>query len=149
MHLQLTLAKHKGEMMGIMVMESGYGSAIPACVIAHMSKTGAAARSGLLNVGDHIISMNGVSLVGMPQKACIEQIKVSEWTHIRCYELWAHKHFLCVAVSYTSCRFLPKPLSYVHVVYWQRRNDANHELDKNLLREYEISPPEVPHQECG
>jgi len=113
MHLQLTLAKHKGEMMGIMVMESGYGSAIPACVIAHMSKTGAAARSGLLNVGDHIISMNGVSLVGMPQKACIEQIKVSECTHVRCYELWAHKHILCVAVSYTSCRFLPKPLSYI------------------------------------
>ena len=63
--------------MGVMVMESGYGSAIPTCVIAHMSKTGAVAKSGLLNVGDHIISLNGVSLVGMPMKACIEQIKVN------------------------------------------------------------------------
>ena len=62
--------------MGIMVMESGYGSAIPACVIAHMNKTGSAAKSGLLNVGDHIISLNGVSLVGMPRKLCNEQIKV-------------------------------------------------------------------------
>lgn len=79
--MQLTLAKHKGEMMGIMLMESGYGSAIPSCVIAHMSKTGAAARSGLLNVGDHIISVNGVSLVGMPQKACIDQIKVGMNVH--------------------------------------------------------------------
>lgn len=73
---QLTLAKHKGELMGMMVMESGYGSAIPSCVIAHLSKSGAAIRSGLLNVGDHIISINGVNLVGMPKKACIEQLKV-------------------------------------------------------------------------
>ena len=60
----------------MMVMESGYGSAIPACVIVHLSKTGAATKCGLLNVGDHILSINGVNLVGMPRKACIEQIKV-------------------------------------------------------------------------
>lgn len=63
--------------MGVMVMESGYGSAIPTCVIAHFSKDGAAKKSGLLNVGDHIISINGVNVVGMPKKACVEQIKVS------------------------------------------------------------------------
>ncbi len=62
--------------MGIVVMESGYGSAIPSCVIAHLSKTGTALKSGLLNVGDHIISINGVNLVGMSQKTCIEQLKV-------------------------------------------------------------------------
>ncbi len=70
------MAKSKGESLGIMVMEAGYGSAIPACVVAHLSKTGAALKSGLLNVGDHIISINGVSLVGMPTKLCVEQIKV-------------------------------------------------------------------------
>ena len=75
----MTLAKHKNELMGMMVMESGYGSAIPACVVVHLSKTGSALRSGLLNVGDHIISINGVNLVGMPRKACIEQIKVCAW----------------------------------------------------------------------
>lgn len=73
---QITMAKSKGEILGIMVMEAGYGSAIPACVVVHLSRTGAAVKSGLLNVGDHIISINGVSLVGIPVKSCIEQIKV-------------------------------------------------------------------------
>lgn len=76
--LQLTLAKHKNDIMGIMVIESGYGSAIPACVIVHLSKTGSASKCGLLNIGDHILSINGVNLVGMPRKACLEQIKVWE-----------------------------------------------------------------------
>lgn len=74
--LQLTLAKHKNDIMGMMVMESGYGSAIPACVIVHLSKTGSASKCGLLNIGDHILSINGVNLVGMPKKACMDQIKV-------------------------------------------------------------------------
>ena len=47
-------------------MESGYGSALPTPVIAHLSNTGAAARSGQLNVGDHIIAVNGINMVGMP-----------------------------------------------------------------------------------
>jgi amyloid beta (A4) precursor protein-binding family A protein 1 (X11) len=74
---EITFAKGKGEILGLMVIDSGYGSAIPTCMIAHMSKTGAAGQSGLLNVGDQILSINGVSLVGLPLKATIEQIKVS------------------------------------------------------------------------
>ena len=62
--------------MGIVVMESGYGSPIPTCVVAYMDKTGAAFRCGLLNVGDHIMSINGVSVIGLPLKSCIHQIKV-------------------------------------------------------------------------
>lgn len=62
--------------MGMMVMESGYGSAIPACVIVHLSKTGSAFKCGLLNIGDHILSINGVNLVGMPRKTCLEHVKV-------------------------------------------------------------------------
>ena len=58
-------------------MESGYGSALPTPVIAHLSKTGSAVRSGQLNVGDHIIAINGINMVGMPVKLCIEQLKVS------------------------------------------------------------------------
>ena len=77
-YMQLTLAKHRNDIMGMMVMESGYGSAIPACVLIHISKTGSASKSGLLNIGDHIISINGVNLVGMPRKACLEQIKVEQ-----------------------------------------------------------------------
>lgn len=78
--LQLTIAKHKNDVMGLMVMESGYGSAIPTSVIMNLSKTGSASRCGLLNVGDHILSINGVNLVGMPRKVCIEQIKVQRPT---------------------------------------------------------------------
>ena len=74
--MQITLAKHKGDILGLMVIDSGYGSAIPSCIVAHMSKTGSASHSGLLNVGDYILSINGVSLVGMPIKTIIEQIKV-------------------------------------------------------------------------
>ena len=61
-----------------MVIDSGYGSAIPSCVVAHMNKTGAVAKSSLINVGDHILSINGISLVGMPLKLAVEQIKVRE-----------------------------------------------------------------------
>ena len=75
--MQLNFAKHKGDVLGLMVVESGYGSALPTPVIAHLSKTGSAARSGQLNVGDHIIAINGVNMVGMPVKVCIEQLKVS------------------------------------------------------------------------
>lgn len=78
--MQLNLAKNKGDMLGVMVMESGYGSALPTPVIAHLSKTGSAARSGQLNVGDHIISINGINMVGMPVKVCIEQLKVNVYT---------------------------------------------------------------------
>ena len=80
--LQLSLAKNKGDFLGVMVMESGYGSALPTPVIAHLSKTGSAARSGQLNIGDHIISVNGINMVGMPVKVCIEQLKVSIYTHV-------------------------------------------------------------------
>ena len=75
--MQLSLAKRKGDILGLMVMESGYGSALPTPVIAHLSKTGSAVRSGQLNVGDHIIAINGVNMVGMPVKVCIDQLKVS------------------------------------------------------------------------
>lgn len=63
-------------MLGIMLIDSGYGSAIPSCIVAHMNKSCAGSKSGLINVGDHILSVNGTSLVGMPLKLAIEQIKV-------------------------------------------------------------------------
>ena len=58
-------------------MESGYGSAIPTCILAAMSKTGAAQQSKVLNVGDYIISVNGVTFVGVPLKSCLWHIRVS------------------------------------------------------------------------
>ena len=80
-------------------MESGYGSALPTPVIAHLSKAGSAARSGQLNVGDHIIAINGVNMVGMPVKLCIEQLKVS-----------------CVIVLYVACMhmYMCNPHTHMH-----------------------------------
>ena len=63
-----------------MIIDSGYGSAIPSCIVAHMSKGSAASKSGLVNVGDHILSINGTSLVGMPLKLATDQIKVRDYT---------------------------------------------------------------------
>lgn len=88
MFLQLSLAKHRGDMLGMMVMESGYGSALPTPVIAHLSKTGSAARSGQLNIGDHIISINGINMVGMPVKVCIEQLKVCGGSNLQCIYMY-------------------------------------------------------------
>ena len=85
-------------------MESGYGSALPTPVIAHLSKTGSAARSGQLNIGDHIISVNGINMVGMPVKVCIEQLKVSVYMYI----------YTCIP---TVVHIVYSPHQYEHVVH--------------------------------
>ncbi len=76
-----------------MIVESGWGSMLPTVVIANMMPSGPAARfvvfyywsfgiymllirCGHLNIGDQIISVNGISLVGLPLSSCQTQIKV-------------------------------------------------------------------------
>ena len=49
---------------------------IPCAIIAHLAKDGPAAKSGRLNVGDQILSVNGTSLVGLPLLECQNIIKV-------------------------------------------------------------------------
>ncbi len=75
--LQVIVPKLKGEHLGVVIVESGWGSMVPTVVLANMSPTGAAARCGQLNIGDQIISINGTSLVGLPLSACQNYIKVS------------------------------------------------------------------------
>lgn len=67
----------KSEILGVVVVESGWGSMVPTVVIANLSPTGAAAKCGQLNIGDQIIAINGVSLVGLPLSTCQNYIKVS------------------------------------------------------------------------
>ena len=67
----------KGEPLGVVIVESGWGSMVPTVVLANMLPNGPAARCGQLNIGDQIISINGVSLVGLPLSACQTYIKVS------------------------------------------------------------------------
>ncbi|XP_071845881.1 uncharacterized protein [Apostichopus japonicus] len=67
--------KERGEIMGMVIVESGWGSLIPTVVVANMSPFGAAARSGKLNIGDQIMAINGTSLVGLPLHECQNVIK--------------------------------------------------------------------------
>lgn len=71
----VVVPKKCGEPLGIVVVESGWGSMLPTVVLAHMNPIGPAARSNLLNIGDQIININGISLVGLPLSAAQTNIK--------------------------------------------------------------------------
>lgn len=84
--LQLQIAKHKGEILGVVIVESGWGSILPTVILANMMNGGPAARSGKLSIGDQIMSINGTSLVGLPLATCQGIIKVpfpSPWLRSR------------------------------------------------------------------
>ncbi|XP_039709379.1 amyloid-beta A4 precursor protein-binding family A member 2 isoform X2 [Pteropus medius] len=72
---ELQLEKHKGEILGVVVVESGWGSILPTVILANMMNGGPAARSGKLSIGDQITSVNGTSLVGLPLATCQSIIK--------------------------------------------------------------------------
>ncbi|XP_042554486.1 amyloid-beta A4 precursor protein-binding family A member 2 isoform X2 [Dipodomys spectabilis] len=72
---ELQLEKHKGEILGVVVVESGWGSILPTVILANMMNGGPAARSGKLSIGDQIMSINGTSLVGLPLATCQGIIK--------------------------------------------------------------------------
>ncbi len=74
--VQVVVPKMKGEILGVVIVESGWGSMLPTVVIANLAPAGAAARCGQVNIGDQIIAVNGVSLVGLPLSTCQNYIKV-------------------------------------------------------------------------
>lgn len=74
--LQLQLEKVKGEILGVVIVESGWGSILPTVILANMMNGGPAARSGKLSIGDQIMSINNTSLVGLPLATCQGIIKV-------------------------------------------------------------------------
>uniref|UniRef100_A0A0N7ZCR0 PDZ domain-containing protein n=1 Tax=Scylla olivacea TaxID=85551 RepID=A0A0N7ZCR0_SCYOL len=76
---QVVVPKMKSEILGVVVVESGWGSMVPTVVIANLSPTGAAAKCGQLNIGDQIIAINGVSLVGLPLSTCQNYIKNTKY----------------------------------------------------------------------
>lgn len=67
---EVSIQKERGEMLGVAVVESGWGSLLPTVVLANLMHGGAAERSGELSIGDHITSVNGTSLVGLPFSTC-------------------------------------------------------------------------------
>ncbi|XP_076177260.1 uncharacterized protein LOC143151727 isoform X3 [Ptiloglossa arizonensis] len=78
MQKEVVVPKAKGEILGVVIVESGWGSMLPTVVIANLASVGAAARCGQLNIGDQIIAINGVSLVGLPLSTCQTYIKNSK-----------------------------------------------------------------------
>lgn len=72
---EVVVPKAKGEILGVVIVESGWGSMLPTVVIANLASNGAAARCGQLNIGDQIIAINGLSLVGLPLSQCQQYIK--------------------------------------------------------------------------
>ncbi|KAL2093371.1 hypothetical protein ACEWY4_010683 [Coilia grayii] len=72
---ELQVEKAKGEILGVVIVESGWGSILPTVILACMLNSGAAARSGKLSVGDQIMAVNDTSLVGLPLATCQNIIK--------------------------------------------------------------------------
>ncbi|XP_029697806.1 amyloid-beta A4 precursor protein-binding family A member 2 isoform X4 [Takifugu rubripes] len=72
---EVYVEKQKGESLGVVIVESGWGSILPTVILAGMLNSGPAARSGKLSVGDQIMSINDTSLVGLPLATCQGIIK--------------------------------------------------------------------------
>ena len=52
--IQVVVPKAKGEILGVVIVESGWGSMLPTIVLANLLPTGPAARCGQLNIGDQV-----------------------------------------------------------------------------------------------
>jgi hypothetical protein len=50
----IVIRKKVGEALGVVVVESGWGSMLPTVVVANMAPGGAASRSNELNIGDQV-----------------------------------------------------------------------------------------------
>lgn len=80
-YFQVIVPKQKGEILGIVIVESGWGSMLPTVVIANMAQSSPSARCGQLNIGDQIIAINGISLVGLPLSTCQAYVKVFRYLY--------------------------------------------------------------------
>lgn len=88
--VQVVITKAPGEILGLAVVESGWGSILPTVVVANLLHGGPAERSGELSIGDRIMSINGTSMVGLPITTCQNIIRVRtgtvrENTKLLCY----------------------------------------------------------------
>lgn len=72
---EVIVPKEKGEILGLSIVESGWGSVLPTVVIANLKHDGPAYRCKKLSIGDQILSVNGISLVGLPLTDCQEILR--------------------------------------------------------------------------
>jgi amyloid beta A4 precursor protein-binding family A member 2 len=75
MEKQIVVSKLPGEQLGIVVMESGWGSMVPTVMVAHLNPNGPLGRCGQLSIGHQIISINKISLVGLTLSASQQIMK--------------------------------------------------------------------------
>ncbi|AWP10786.1 putative amyloid beta A4 precursor protein-binding family A member 3 [Scophthalmus maximus] len=66
----VVITKPPGEILGLAVVESGWGSILPTVVVANLLHGGPAERCGELSIGDRIMSVNSTSMVGLPITTC-------------------------------------------------------------------------------
>uniref|UniRef100_A0A3Q3WF03 Amyloid-beta A4 precursor protein-binding family A member 3 n=1 Tax=Mola mola TaxID=94237 RepID=A0A3Q3WF03_MOLML len=66
----VVITKAPGEILGLAIVESGWGSILPTVVVANLLHSGPAERCGELSIGDRIMSVNGTSMVGLPITTC-------------------------------------------------------------------------------
>ncbi|XP_072245364.1 amyloid-beta A4 precursor protein-binding family A member 3 isoform X2 [Leuresthes tenuis] len=71
----IAITKAPGDILGLAVVESGWGSILPTVVVANLLHGGPAERCGELSIGDRIMSVNGTSLVGLPITTCQNVIR--------------------------------------------------------------------------
>ncbi|KAL6108151.1 apba3 [Pungitius sinensis] len=71
----VVITKAAGEILGLAVVESGWGSILPTVVVANLLHGGPSERCGELSIGDRIMSVNGTSLVGLPITTCQNVIR--------------------------------------------------------------------------
>ncbi|XP_064353711.1 amyloid-beta A4 precursor protein-binding family A member 3 isoform X2 [Dromaius novaehollandiae] len=107
------IRKQKGEILGIAIVESGWGSILPTVVIANLMHGGPAEKSGELSIGDRLMSVNGTSLVGLPLPTCQSIIRVSQG--------WACRALLPPALASSEC---PEPLRWPGWSPWQEGAEA-------------------------
>lgn len=79
----VTVTKARGEPLGIVLVDAGWGALLPTPLLANMAPNAPAARSGQLNIGDQFLAVNGQSLVGLPLASCQQIVKVRVHTRFK------------------------------------------------------------------
>ncbi|XP_077573758.1 amyloid-beta A4 precursor protein-binding family A member 3 [Stigmatopora nigra] len=82
---EVVITKAPGEILGLAVVESGWGSIVPTVMVANLLHGGPAECCGELSIGDRIMSVNGTSLVGLPITTCqniIQDLKTQKYVKL-------------------------------------------------------------------
>ncbi|XP_077440962.1 amyloid-beta A4 precursor protein-binding family A member 3 [Vanacampus margaritifer] len=82
---EVAITKAPGEILGLAVVESGWGSIVPTVMVANLLHGGPAERCGELSIGDRIMSVNSTSMVGLPITTCqniIQDLKSQKYVKL-------------------------------------------------------------------